>query len=269
MYFCECGNETEKTVCTECGMVLDREIVNLPERIKNGEISDNFSSAIRDTSPDLESHTKHSKKTKNKELKRVFLRERFYVDNDQDFWHGQTVIKRICDSLGLPKHIQKEAIINFKKMVKDNLFEKYHIKELVYGAAVKLACVIWERPITFLELSDVTDKPESGIRRAYFLLRKEYGGKYKQPSLFRIINLYSNKFKDLKTKDVVRLIKNAKKVTKNCNICGKSLFGYAAALFYIYLKRKVGITRDEVAEAMNVTPHTITSRKREINKIIK
>lgn len=267
LYKCECGNKTYNNVCTKCGMVLnEHNIVNLPERTTdNDELLSG--SAIKPTSPDMENHTVHSKWTSNSELKRAFKREKYYTDNDSEFWDGNLEIKAISNSLGLPQHIENEAIITFKKLIKKDFFSKYHIKENIYGACIKYACLVWKRPIQIEEISEVAKSDSDKIRRAFFILRREFNSNYKPCSLEDILYIYTNKF-NLSDAQKTEIVKIGKATEEMAMTSGKSLFGYAAAIIYLYMKsRNLEITRDEIAKKMNVTPHTITTRKREVKKL--
>lgn len=267
MIICECGNiiEVEEKVCKNCGLVyIEKEIVNLPQRNTEDKIY-MMESSVSSITPDLESHTYHSKNTSNKELNRAFAREIYYQDNDKNYYSGMIEIKRIGQNLSLSSTIIAEACFIYKKLLKDNFFKKYHRKNATIAATLFIAAKKWECPIIFSSISEAADIPLSKIRDAFIILMKEYDFRLPRSRLKEIINIYWNKFNEKDFQKYIKMLEIAEEIEKTCKTMGKSPMGYAAAIFYLVLDK----TRKEVSEIMDVSMKTITVRKQEISKIIK
>jgi transcription initiation factor TFIIIB Brf1 subunit/transcription initiation factor TFIIB len=83
-------------------------------------------------------------------------------------------------------------------------------------------------------------------------------------SLTDYIFYYSSKFK-LAPSQIIKALQIANETTKRCNMSGKKISGYAAAI----IKYVTGETYDGLAKKMNVVSTTICARFNEIKKIMK
>lgn len=262
---CECGNmlSDNTTVCSNCGLVIQEEIVNLPERITDKDLFLEKSQSSP-TLPDLEFLTFNKRNTRNKELQRVFTRLEYYTDNSRDFFRLSGDICRIGSQLRLPNHIIKDAKIFCLYLWKNNYFKEKHVKKTTPEACIVLAAKLWAYPLTIPEVAEFSNFPKKEIRRSYFLIRRVINITPKKMTIFKIIQKRSNRlnFSKRERKEAILL---SQKIDEKATKSGKSLNGYAAAV--VYLVKRGKMTRDEVSELFGITPNLITRRKREVKKL--
>lgn len=255
---CLSSNIDDNGTCRDCGCISQEEnLVCLPERMYDDDTR--MASIIKFNTPDLEVYNYHSKKTSNKELKRVFNREKYYTKYSY-FYEGYTEIKRMIDQLRLPQHILVEATKIWKNLLKMNFFKKNHVKDGIFAALIKVSCGIWKIPLTFEEVAEFSCSTLKKIKKSYLVLRREVDFSFNSTTIKSYVIKYIGDFNVSKEK----ALQLAEIVEKFCNISGKNPFGYVAAIFNI-----LGSLRKEVVEIFPVSLPTVTKRKREILKVIK
>ncbi|BAA29958.1 208aa long hypothetical transcription initiation factor IIB [Pyrococcus horikoshii OT3] len=180
---------------------------------------------------------------------------------------GVEEISRISSQLCLPKHVEREAVRIYRKLIKSGVTKGRSI-ESVAAACIYISCRLYKVPRTLDEIAKVAKEDKKVIARVYRLVVKKLGLSSKD-MLIRP-EYYIDKFADeLEVSERVkrralRLLNEAKDkgITS-----GKNPLGLAASILYIAsLLEGERRTQKEIARVAGITEVTIRNRYKELVK---
>lgn len=281
----ECKNEVfNNPVCTNCGLVIEEFYIknNLtPRWYDNDKYIDLSGSFINPLSPDIEYSHIYPKYSRNENLNRIFKRQKQKKKTEQNFYfRDMKEIERICQYLQLPKTILDETLNIRKWLGKD---EGFFLKKNYYKlmACIKIAIKIHDYPINkknFISLISnypLVKKGDKIILRGNEIKKeidKEYvdilHNKLKliipKPSKPKFISYVCNK---LGLNYEYELYSIYSKISRFFNqSC--SINGYILGLVHILYGKTHKIRIIDLEKKFGVNRLTISSRKKELKKIL-
>jgi transcription initiation factor TFIIIB Brf1 subunit/transcription initiation factor TFIIB len=266
----ECGGRILKGTCTGCGLMYQEiELVNMPER-NYDEIKEK---STQKQLVDMKYMTTHSPNTSNKELKRAFNKEKMF-NGEPNEYRVLVEIMRLCGALRLTETIQNEVVNIYKYIIKKNpnyFREKYFIYAAL-ASYVLIACRMHDFPIQMSDIYEVSNEKEKHIRKTYMetlqLLDFNPRQNLKMYVSYGVKKMLGDK-NPIEVMDFEKKVnKLAEIIEKRCNISGKQPLGYVAAIIYMYGKNTYKIKIKDVADALNISMPTISTRIREIKKFL-
>ncbi len=274
--------------CRECGLVLDDKVIDRgPEwraftaeekeqkkrtgsPLNHSRIDKNLSTEIDQFNRDARG-TKLKMKTRDRiSGLRRWHRKLIYTDSkarNLNVALGQ--LKRMISSLRLPKSVQEETALLYRKILDKGLVKGRVIEEVLV-ATLYIVCRKRGIPRTLKELSEYAGSgaSEKAIGRTYRMLKEEMDIEVPLPDPVNFVPKYGAKL-DLSGKIQERAKKILEEAKKQKLISGKGPTGAAAAALYLSAKMEgEKKTQKEVSEAANVTEVTIRNRYRELKENI-
>jgi len=277
-------------VCADCGVILDERVEEAPWRDMYvsrdgksmprvgppmmpgiGPIYSQIETSGRDHSGKWLSAGKRMEMLRLKDLQRRVVDTPY----NRTLTRAKDLIEWLRSEFESPKHVSETALLFFVQYKKKS--GKKRIKSIKYVAmaAFYAACKVANLPITSREISARTGVRETIIEKYYNELKRVL--KISNEKLSVPPEAFVDKIVGqlrLPTKvDVLAkyLIKKAKELGLTS---GRSKSGIAGAATYIAARvYDVGVTQEDIARVVNVTPVTIRQRSRDfmerINIIIK
>ena len=282
----ECNGESAREdVCTNCGLVvIEKNIVNRPTKsmkriLKEGR----YRNVVQDPhSPDfLYSHV-YPKNSRNPLLRRAFKTQIKKVKKDvKDYYvKAHAIIEKYCSILNLTSIIKNEALSIYKYIInKDGKFFYRYGAKPSYLAFIKIAAKIHEFPITnrqFMEMIDYKYKIKEGqtmaymdkkFNKAYVMTKKLLSIHFKIPVHPKYIDYVCESLK--LPYRCARAIHRIFTIIKGFFKFPYKLEGYLLALYYITFKKDFNITLVKLEELFGISRITISSRKKELLKVMK
>ena len=258
----ECGNDTDGTVCKNCGLVID------DRPIAQGLAPVVYFDRIQTGHDTWESPLIPAIRRKSKVFKPQYQKKY----NDYIYIKAYETINKFCAQLQLPDSVKFEALNIFKGIRKrEHTFFRMYKLGPTYLACIKIACRIRDFPISNYELSKLIDYQigKGGGNRSY--MEKKFNRAYRA-----IIRLYKLR---IKTPEQPNFISYA------CHKLGlpydsitetyqryailKKYFqphfrieGYILALIHIYR----GVSLNSLEKTFHTSSKTIVNRRNEILK---
>jgi transcription initiation factor TFIIB len=182
---------------------------------------------------------------------------------------AMTELKRISDRLNLPKHIQREAALIYRKTLKMGMLRGRAIMEMI-AASTHLACRINRISRKLSEVVTASGRDRKRIARYYRKIIINLDMKIPPDDPVKYISKIANMLKiDAKTQNrAIKLLNKA----KGYPLLGKDPSGLAAALLYIACIENGNCqkkTQIELAKTAGVTDVTVRNRYRQLMKVIK
>jgi len=192
---------------------------------------------------------------------------------DRNLTQASSELQRLANSLGLPKEVQEQAAIIYRKAVEAGLVRGRAIESVV-AAALYAACRIMNVPRSLDEIAQYTRSGRKELARCFRLLYKELdwkelGLEMPKPDPFHYVpkiigTLGLSGSIEATAKDILRKIRDT-------GIgAGKDPAGIAAAAVYIAcLLNNEKKTQKEIANVAGVTEVTVRNRYKEIVKALR
>lgn len=276
-----CGKRSNKEeVCTNCGLVINTHPIQFkPKKWKNKKLNKQQynNTFLHPLSPDIAYGHIHSRKTTSPDLRGAFNRQRKGYNNQahRSYVRSYQYIKLLGGNLNLPKRVILEAINLYRVLaIKEPRFSvKYGIKPF-YLAFIKIACKIHDYPISNGELKayiDYNHRPTNNM--AY--MDRIFNNCYKF-----IVKTLELKFPRIQSPNYIIFACNKLGLPFSCatevnrvfqkikNYIQYRVNGYILALYYMIFSKKYKITYRRLEETFETARLTISSKIKEINKIM-
>ena len=288
MYCTDCKEESgEDFVCTNCGLVSEEpNIINyiLPKQYRetnNGRVYGG--SLIHNLSPDIEFSHKYAKYSSNSNLNRALGRQRQEkIKTEKNFYFRDLKdIQRVCDYLHTPDIVLKEAL-NIRKQIgkKSDYFKrKTYFKNM---ACVKVAARIHDFPMNereFIQLmkssplirkGDTTKLRGNNIKKEIDKRYREIVYKHLKINILlkKRPNFISYAINSLKIPQHEKNVNEIYiKIEKFLN-SSWSIKGVILAIIHTLYNKEHKIRIVDLENLFNVNRLTISSRKKDIKKIL-
>jgi len=288
MYCKECKEESdEEFVCTNCGLVSEEpKIINhlLPKHFRESVHKIAYGgSLIHNLSPDIEFSHKYAKFSSNPNLSRALGRQRRErVKTEKTFYFRDLKdIQRICNYLCMPDIIFKEAL-NIRKQIgkKSDYFKrKTYFKNM---ACVKVAARIHDFPmderefIQLMKSSPLIRKGDTTKLRGNSI-KKEIDKRYREIVYQQLkINIPPKKqpnfiYYACITLNILQHASYIYNLLSSIQIflnSSWSIKGVVLAIIHTLYSKKHKIRIIDLESLFNVNRLTISSRKKDIKKIL-
>jgi transcription initiation factor TFIIB len=284
-----CGSESliydpgrAEIVCSNCGYVLDEEIMDLgPEwrafepgqREKRSRVGAPETVMLHDKglSTDIDWRNKDihggdisgSMRAKIYRLRMWQRRMRISDSVDRNLAFALSELDRMGSQLGLPRNIREIAAVLYRKAVINKLVRGKSIEGMV-SACLYAACRIANAPRTLDEIEDVSKVSKKEIGRSYRYLARELHLRLKPTSPIDYVIRFGDQL-GVSEKTKRRAIKILNQAIEKGLTSGKGPTGIAAAAIYIAsLLEGEKLTQREVAEVARVTEVTVRNRYKEL-----
>jgi transcription initiation factor TFIIB len=201
-------------------------------------------------------------------LKRFQKFSNIQKTHDQNLKQAMGELKRIAERLNLPKHIQREAALIYRKALKMGMVRGRAIADVV-AASTHLACRINCIPRRLSEVVTASGGDKRKIGKYYRKIGRALDMKIPPDEPAKYMSKIANMAKiDLKTQNrAIELLREA----KGYAIFGKDPSGLAASLLYIaYIENNNHKKKShlELAKFAGVTGLTVRNRARGLMKVL-
>jgi len=188
---------------------------------------------------------------------------------DKNLKRAMSELNRISDRLNLPKHVQQEAALIYRKALKIGMVRGRSIKEMV-AASTHLACRINCIPRKLSEVVTASGRDRKRIAKYYRKIKINLDIKLPPDEPAKYIAKIANMARiDPKIQNrAMELLHKAKGYT----LLGKNPSGLATSLLYIASKEEGNRKRKsqaDLAQCAGVTEVTIRNRVRDLMKVLK
>ena len=177
------------------------------------------------------------------------------------------IINDICGKLSLPKVINKDAELIYRKILKKKISGRTSRKMIVtcVYAAIRHSP---DASRTLLDIERVSDFKKKSIQTCYRKIHRELDLEPGLPDPKQKLGKIGNSLglSPIKTELVMRTARKILDAAKKANVMsGKNPNGLAAAAVYTACKRhKVSKTQREIADAADITELILRQRKKEL-----
>ncbi len=273
-------------VCMNCGIVAEKEIVNLEVRAFTIDEINNrkrTEKKWREVGPrTLIGKEKTDSNGNLLDVKEKILYNRLgkiqnsLIDSlERNFWEAKPKLKMITSKLNIPDYISETAWRIYVEAAKKKLTMGRSIIGFV-TASLYAAIRIHELSMIFDDVYDIELVPRRTVHQALGLLVKivlpELGYKYKPITSRQLVYRFGNSL-TLPMEVQNRAIELLEKVSQNrINTQGKDPRGYAASAIYIAAREFNNLanrrTQAEVSNVAKITEVTLRSRAKDIRKCL-
>lgn len=273
-----------ETVCEECGLVLDDEVIDrgpewrafntddTRERRRTGAPNtvarhDRGIGAEIGWKRDANGHVVDGRKRRQLErLRREHSRAKTGSKADRNRITGFTEIRRITGALGLYRSLRDQACRLFRTAQDEGLLPGRSI-EAVASACLYAVCRIDGHPRTFDEIAAVSKVSQARIERGYSVLNRELGLPVPPADPREYLSQIASAVDvDPETERVARRLLNA--ASDSQVITGTKPAGVAAGALYLAAQRTGAfLTQAEVAETADVSTPTVRARYHGLQEI--
>lgn len=267
----ECGEETDETVCRECGLVINIRPLALNNNgypAKRGDVSIIFSPTYRSWSHPLSPNIRSSSRAFRPRYQKKYV--------DYVYIKAYESITKICAQLKLSQNIRFEALNLFKgiRKIEPDFFQSYKLAP-TYLACIKIACKINDFPISNYELAKVVDYQSHIDKKNISYMEKKFNNAYR--AILRLYKLHIKlpehpHFIDFACNKLDLPYIFTKKIHDKYTLLKKyfqphfRIEGYILALIYIYGNKDFGFYLKTIEELFHTSSKTITNRKNELLK---
>jgi transcription initiation factor TFIIIB Brf1 subunit/transcription initiation factor TFIIB len=270
----ECGEKTDGSVCTSCGLVInDRPISKnndgYPRRRE--DITTLYSANSRVWSHPLTPNIRPASRAFRPRYQKKYTN---YV-----YIKAFESINKLCSQLNLPEHIKFEALNLFRgiRKLEPNFFQSNKLAP-TYLACIKIACKINDFPRLNYDLANVIDYTTNMGKRNIGHMEKKFNRSYNS-----ILQLYKLNIKTPQHPNFIDFACNKlglpysfTKEVHNTFTKLRRIFqphfrieGYILALIYILGSQRFGFYLKTLEELFHTSSKTITNRKNEILNVYK
>lgn len=288
----ECGgqivNESDEYVCSECGLIIEEDTIDHgPEwRAYNSEQKEkrkrtgqplNISQHDYGLTSHIDSQDKdiHGNSISNNQ-RRKFARLRKLQSHarqagDRTLIKGIDEIKRMRSTLGLPKPVEKVAIMTYRRCYQEDKLPGRSI-EAMASAALSLASRLESYPRSLTDISNVSRVDRNEIASAYQYINRELNLEVGPATADEYIPRYISRLED-NLDDDQRIPQETQNLTTMIvdHVRGSQIESgrdpntiAAGALYYAIKLTSLQITQQQVADACGITPAGLRARYQEI-----
>lgn len=200
-------------------------------------------------------------------LRREHSRGKWRSKAERNLAHGLAETRRISSVLELPRSIQEQACVLFRRASKRDLLRGRSI-EAIAAASVHAACRCNGLPRSIHELIDVGTIDRSAVENAYRVLNRELGIQAAPPEPRKYVVRIAS---ELELSDGTRLRAEdlAKRAVEEGIGIGCHPAGLAAGCIYaIAQSRCERATQKDLASCAGVTPTTVRARCEELRPLL-
>ena len=287
MYCDECKKESaEKTVCTHCGLVFEDGFIRtdlIPRKFSGSEVRIVDVSFRSPLSPDIEYSHLYAKHSHSPDLNRALGMQKRENRKSEKYYYFRDLkdIERVCDYLQVSKTVLNEAL-NIRKQIgkKSNYFNrKKYYKNM---ACIKIAARIHDYPLDereFIQLMKgypIIEKGET-VRLRGNEIKKEIDKRYREIIYdhLKILLLNPNRPNFIAYAcNMLNIPQHEVNIYYLYSIIQKflnsswSVKGVVLALIHSFYGKSDKIRIIDLESLFNVNRLTISSRKKDIEKIM-
>ncbi|MHA1652208.1 MAG: transcription initiation factor IIB [Candidatus Helarchaeota archaeon] len=276
----ECGSmniirdwERAELVCSSCGLVLMDSMIDTNRIARRAytaeekEAREHNGAPLSSMLPNYGLTTKIDKICKNRRFLRI---KQWHTRLDwprRNLLIATNEIRRLAGLLGLPKQVQEQAAILYRKVFKLKLLRGRSINSFV-AACVYLSCRLTGIPRTLKELCKYSKSRPKTIRHSIHIIVRELNLKIKALNPTELISSFINKLKlhsdtERRALEIIQLGKEAN------IILGKDPKGVAAAAIYIAcIENGERRSQNTISTATGITEVTLRNRYKELLEIL-
>ena len=269
----ECKSEVYGNVCKECGLVFDSRpiVMDFKSNINGKDLDEEDGSFNRGSlkwhSPDILYTTVHSKKSKNKELKRAFEHEyktTHLKKFGSKYLNGYHEIKRIVNSLRFNNNVLNTAVYFLRVLIEREYMTKTRRKYATFAALVIVGARLSKIPFRYEQIHEHTEETPKSIKNAYQSVLRELNLKVPKFTLFEYLDYHCNLL-GLDFIQKKKIMGFARIFQDNIHTNGKDPVGYSAA----FIRYVTGLKRRYLSKVLFVSEPVITWRFNEIKGFFK
>ncbi|TFF97472.1 MAG: transcription initiation factor IIB family protein [Promethearchaeota archaeon] len=270
-----------ETVCVNCGMVFERNIVAQQKRAYTAaEVEERRRTeptwrkyGARTTIPSAKKGDNMSPDQKVLFRRLAKIQNSLVSSIERNFWEARPQLKMATSSLNIPSYIEETAWKIYTEAVKKKMTVGRTIKGFI-AAALYAAIRVHEHPIILNEICEVLEISEHKVVNALGLLINDIlpklGLKYHSITPQKLIFRFGSDL-DIPVKQQKKandLLTNA--FERGLRKTGKDPRGFAvAALYLATLRTPFQKTQSEFAEVAGITEVTLRSRIKDIKRYLK
>jgi transcription initiation factor TFIIB len=174
-------------------------------------------------------------------------------------------LARLADTLYLPKHVETDAALIYRKTLSEGLIRGRSINGIA-AAALYAACRLNQTTRTLKDIVTASDRSRKEISRHYRLLQQKLrlDIPLDEPDKYVSTIASHNGLSQHIQNTAMELLQKVRQMKATM---GRSPAGIAAAALYIATRQEnVKITQDDLAEAAGVTTVTVRNRYKQMLK---
>ncbi len=276
----ECGSmdiirdwERAELVCSQCGLVLRESIIDnnhTGRRAYTSEEKDareHRGAPLSSMLPNFGLTTKIDNNSINKRFKRI---KQWHTRLDwprRNLLIATNEIRRLSAILGIPKSVQEQAAILYRKVFKLQLLRGRSINSFV-AACLYLSCRLGGVPRTLNEICTQSKSRAKSIRHSSHIIVRELNLKVRALSPSELVSSYITKLK-LSSYVERRSIEIIQAGKASNIILGKDPKGVAAAAIYLAcIENAERRSQSVIANATGITEVTLRNRFKELKAVI-
>ncbi|MCW4037232.1 MAG: transcription initiation factor IIB [Candidatus Bathyarchaeota archaeon] len=277
--------ETGEIACSQCGLVLQEEILDqkpewrafTPEETRS-KARTGPPASLRQFDKGLSTTFQPYKDTygrslpmrerlKMMRLRKWNIRARVHSSAERNLSQAMNELTRLSDKLHIPASVEENAALIYRKALDEGLIRGRSIKSIA-AAALYAACRLTRTPRSLKEIAEASTRRRKEISRCYRLLQRELEIKMPVDDPVKYISKIASHVRlSQKTQNTAsKLLERAK---DKKGVVGKGPTGMAAAALYIAaIMNDQSLTQRELAKAADVTEVTVRNRYKELDKIL-
>jgi transcription initiation factor TFIIB len=286
----ECGGsefvtdmETGEIACSQCGIVLQEEIIDqkpewrafTPEetrsKARTGPPSSlkRFDKGLSTTFQPYKDTYGRSlpmrERLKMMRLRKWNIRSRVHSSAERNLSQAMNELTLLSDKLHIPANVEENAALIYRKALDKGLIRGRSIKSIA-AAALYAACRLTRTPRSLKAIAEASTRRKKEISRCYRLLQRELEIKmpFDEPIKY-VPKIASFAGLNQKTQNIaIQILQKAKKIKADI---GKGPAGIAAAALYIAsIMDGEKVTQKLLAKAADVTEVTVRNRYNGLDK---
>ncbi|MHA1129445.1 MAG: transcription initiation factor IIB [Candidatus Helarchaeota archaeon] len=276
----ECGSieiirdwERAELVCSECGLVIMESIIDHNRTGKRAYTSEEKNARehrgapLSSMLPNYGLTTKIDNNSITKRFKRI---KRWHTRLDwprRNLLIATNEIRRLSALLGIPKSVQEQAAILYRKVFKLQLLRGRSINSFV-AACLYISCRLGCVPRTLKEICSYSKSRAKSIRHSSHIIIRELNLKIKALNPAELVSSYCSTLSlssevELRALEIIRLGEEAQ------IILGKDPKGVAAAAIYIAcIETGERRSQTSISNATGITEVTLRNRFKELKTIL-
>jgi len=192
-------------------------------------------------------------------LRKWHFRARMHSSIERNLYQAMDVLSRFSDKLHVPKYVEENAALIYRKVLEKGFIRGRSIKGSV-AASLYAACRLNQTPRSLKRVVKISGRSQKEISRLYRLIQQELKLKIPIDNPFKYVSKIASKMKlSQGTENLgIELLLKAQQIK---SVVGKDPSGIAAAALYIASKlNHEKIIQKELAKAAEVTEVTIRNR---------